>query len=206
MDREHAYSGEHSPLIKLDGAAPRGVAQAGIVLRKGRAYSGRVVLAGDVGANVTVSLVWGSGPADRQTVPIKGLQSTYAKFPLKFTAGAETDNGRIEIAGAGKGAFHIGAVSLMPADNIHGRTDTTALLKAQRAGMYRWPGGNFLSAHEWLDAIGDVDKRPSPLGPRVECAAAERRRYRRVPFHGRPSRCGLLPQRERRIRRRALGR
>src|ERR1022692_2844418 len=26
MDRENAYTGEHSPLIKLDGAAPRGVA------------------------------------------------------------------------------------------------------------------------------------------------------------------------------------
>ena len=34
---------------------------------------------------------------------IKALQSAYAKFPLKFTAGAESDNGRIEIAGTGKG-------------------------------------------------------------------------------------------------------
>ncbi len=166
MDRGHAYTGEQSPLVKLDGSAPRGVAQAGIMLRKGRAYSGRVALAGDAAANVTVSLVWGSGPTDRQTVPIKGLQSAYAKFPLKFTAGAETDNARIEIAGEGKGSFHIGAVSLMPADNNHGfRTDTVALLKAQRSGMYRWPGGNFLSAHEWRDAIGDIDKRPPKWDP-----------------------------------------
>ena len=49
MDRDHAYTGEHSPLIKLDGAAQRGIAQAGVVLRKGRAYTGRVVLAGDAG-------------------------------------------------------------------------------------------------------------------------------------------------------------
>jgi alpha-N-arabinofuranosidase len=166
MDPQRAYTGEHSPLIKLDGASPRGIAQAGIMLRKGRAYSGRVVLAGDAGANVVVSLVWGPGPNDRQTVPVKGLQSGYAKFTQKFTAGAETDNGRIEIAGTGKGAFHIGAVSLMPADNIHGfRTDTTALLKAQRSGMWRWPGGNFLSAHEWRDAIGDIDKRPPKWDP-----------------------------------------
>jgi alpha-N-arabinofuranosidase len=166
MDREHAYTGEHSPLIKLDGAAPRGVAQAGIMLHKGRAYSGRIVLAGDAGANVSVGLVWGSGPNDRETVPIKGLQASYAKFPLKFTTGAETDNARIEIAGTGSGRFHIGAVSLMPADNIHGfRTDTIGLLKAQRSGMYRWPGGNFLSAHEWRDAIGDIDKRPPRWDP-----------------------------------------
>jgi alpha-N-arabinofuranosidase len=166
MDSEHAYTGEHSPLIKLDGTAPRGVVQAGVVLKKGRAYSGRVVLAGDAGANVTVSLVWGSGPNDRQTVPIKGLKSAYSKFPLSFTAGADATDGRIEIAGAGKGAFHIGAVSLMPADNNHGfRVDTIALLMAQHSGMYRWPGGNFLSAHEWRDAIGDIDKRPPKWDP-----------------------------------------
>jgi len=166
MDRQRAYTGEHSPLIQLDGATPRGIAQAGIVLRNGRAYSGRVVLAGDAGANVTVSLVWGSGPNDRQTIPIQGLRSDYAKFPLTFTALAETDNGRIEIAGAGKGAFHIGAVSLMPADNIRGfRADTTFLLRQLRTGMWRFPGGNFLSAHEWRDAIGDIDKRPPRWDP-----------------------------------------
>jgi alpha-N-arabinofuranosidase len=166
MDRERAYTGKQSPLIQLAGATPRGIAQAGIVLRNGRAYSGRVVLAGDPEANVTVRLVWGSGPNDRQTIPIQGLRSDYAKFPLKFTALAETDNGRIEIAGTGKGAFHIGAVSLMPADNIRGfRADTTLLLRQLRTGMWRFPGGNFLSAHEWRDAIGDIDKRPPRWDP-----------------------------------------
>jgi alpha-N-arabinofuranosidase len=166
MDREHPYTGKQSPLIQLAGAAPRGIAQAGIVLRDGRNYSGRVVLAGDPGANVTVSLVWGSGPNDRQTIPIQGLRSDYAKLPLKFTALAETDNGRIEIAGTGKGAFHVGAVSLMPADNIHGfRTDTTLLLRQLRTGMWRFPGGNFISAYEWRDTIGDIDKRPPRWDP-----------------------------------------
>ena len=31
--------------------------------------------------------------------------------------------------------------------------------------MYRFPGGNFLSAHEWRDAIGDPDKRPPRWDP-----------------------------------------
>ena len=91
MDSEHAYTGEHSPLIKLDGTAPRGVAQAGVVLKRGRAYSGRVVLAGDAGASVTVSLIWGSGANDRQSVPINRLKSGYSKFPLSFTAGDDTN-------------------------------------------------------------------------------------------------------------------
>jgi alpha-L-arabinofuranosidase len=166
MDREHVYTGQHSPLIKLDGAAPRGIVQAGIVLRNGRAYSGRVVLAGDPGANVTASLVWGPGPNDRQTIPIQGLRTEYAKFPLKFTALADTNNGRIEIASTGKGAFHIGAVSLMPADNIRGfRTDTTLLIRQLRNGMWRFPGGNFISAYEWRDTIGDIDRRPPRWDP-----------------------------------------
>jgi alpha-N-arabinofuranosidase len=166
MDPAHAYTGKQSPLIQLAGAVPRGIAQAGIVLRDGRNYSGRVVLAGDPGANVTVSLVWGSGPNDRQTIPIQGLRSDYAKFPLKFTALADTDTGRLEIAGTGKGAFHVGAVSLMPADNIRGfRADTTHLIRELRTGMWRFPGGNFLSAHEWRDAIGDIDKRPPRWDP-----------------------------------------
>jgi alpha-N-arabinofuranosidase len=166
MDSEHAYTGQHSPRIQLGGAAPRGIAQAGIVLRNGWAYNGRVVLAGDTGANVTVSLIWGSGPHDRQTIPIRGLQAEYAKFPLKFTAGAGTDDGRIEISGTGQGAFHIGAVSLMRADNIRGfRPDTTLLLRQQRSAMWRFPGGNFISAYEWRDTIGDIDKRPPRWDP-----------------------------------------
>ncbi|MGA2329372.1 MAG: alpha-N-arabinofuranosidase [Bryobacteraceae bacterium] len=161
MDREHPYVGEHTPLIRLAGPEPQGIQQAGLVLRKSRVYSGRVVLAGEPGAAVVVSLVWGSGPSERQTVPITDLQTAYAKFPLQFTAGGDTDDGRIEIAATGAGAFHVGAVSLMPADNIRGfRPDVIALLKQLRSGMYRFPGGNFLSAHEWRDAIGDPDRRP----------------------------------------------
>ncbi len=132
-----------------------------LVLRKSKIYSGRVVLAGEPGAAVGVSLVWGTSPGDRQTGPIGSLQARYTKFPLKFTAGGDTDNGHIEVAGTGTGSFHIGSVSLMPADNRHGfRRDTNGLLKQLRSGMYRFPGGNFLSAHDWRDAIDDPDKRP----------------------------------------------
>ena len=166
MDLDHVYVGEHSPLIRLNGTEPRGIQQPGLVLRKSKVYSGRVVLAGEPGAAVRVSLIWGSGPGERQTVPITGLKTAYAKFPLKFIAEGNTDNGRIEIAATGVGAFHVGAVSLMPADNIRGfRRDTTGLLKQLHSGMYRFPGGNFLSAHEWRDAIGDPDRRPPRWDP-----------------------------------------
>lgn len=166
MDREHKYAGDHAPLIRLAGAELRGIQQAGLVLRKGKTYSGRVVLRGDAGAAVRVSLKWGEGPGERQVVPIQGLKTAYATFPLRFTAEGDTDAGRIEISGQGTGSFHIGAVSLMRADNIRGfRPEMIALLKQLRSGMYRFPGGNFLSAHEWRDAIGDPDKRPPRWDP-----------------------------------------
>lgn len=166
MDRVRPYVGDHTPLIQLAGAEPRGIEQSGLALRKSKSYAARVVLEGDPGARVTVSLVWGTGPAGRATVPIAGLKPSHTTFRLNFTAGEDTENGRIEIAGSGAGKFRVGAVSLMPADNIRGfRPDTIALLKRLRSGMYRFPGGNFLSAHEWRDAIGDPDKRPPRWDP-----------------------------------------
>ena len=166
MDREHPYVGDQTPTIKLEGVEPRGIRQSGLALRKGKTYTGRIVLSGDPGAKITVSFVWGSGPSDRQALPISGVRAEYAKFPFKFISEGSSDNGHVEISGTGRGSFRVGAVSLMPADNVRGfRPDVIALLKAQRSGMYRFPGGNFLSAHDWKDAIGDPDKRPPTWDP-----------------------------------------
>src|SRR5206468_4458563 len=110
---------------------------------------------------VKVSLVWGDAASDRQTVVISKLGPNYVKSPLHFQAQADSDNARLEIAGAGTGTFHVGAVSLMPSNNIQGfRAEVIAALKQLHSGVYRWPGGNFVSGHEWRNAIGDPDKRP----------------------------------------------
>jgi alpha-L-arabinofuranosidase len=61
---------------------------------------------------------------------------------------------------------HAGAVSLMPADNVQGwRHEVVEVLKSLRSGVYRWPGGNSVSAHDWRDAIGDPDRRPPVFDP-----------------------------------------
>ena len=166
MDRQQVYVGEHSPMVKLEAAVPHGIEQAGLGVRKGRKYSGRVILATDPGANVTVSLVWGPGPDDRQIIPIKPAGGAFARFPLSFTAGADSEDARLEIVGTGKGTFHIGAVSLMPADNLYGyRADLIAEMKKIGPTMFRWPGGNMVSSWDWRDSIGDPDKRPPRLNP-----------------------------------------
>jgi alpha-N-arabinofuranosidase len=165
-DRAHAYVGEHSPMVRLEPATPHGIAQTGLALRGGQAYSGRIVVAGSPGAKVGVTLIWGTNPGDRQTVTLDSLSSRYTTFPLKFTAAADSDSGALEIAGAGSGSFHIGAVSLMVADNVEGfRPGMIRKLKEQGITLTRWPGGNFVSAYDWRDGIGDPDKRPTRMDP-----------------------------------------
>jgi hypothetical protein len=73
MDKKDPYVNDWSPLVQLDVATPHGISQSGIALVGGRAYSGRVVLAGSPGAKIEVSLVWGPNPADRETITINTL-------------------------------------------------------------------------------------------------------------------------------------
>jgi Alpha-L-arabinofuranosidase len=161
MDTENPFVGDQSPSIKLDASAPHGIKQAGFSIEKGKTYTGRVWLKGTPGGKVAVSLIWGDGASDKQTVTIPALTAEYKKFPFSFTSKADTSAAVLEIAGTGSGSFHIGAVSLMPSDNIQGfRPDTIALLKQMHSGMWRLPGGNFLSDWNWYEAIGDIDKRP----------------------------------------------
>ena len=161
MDRQRAWVGQHSPVIRLDRGVPHGIQQAGLGLVKGKQYSGRIILAADPGAAVTASLIWGPNPGDRQTVAIGGLRTAYGKFPVSFTAGADTQDAKLEIAGTGTGSFHVGAVSLMPADNVSGfRRDLIAALTDIGPTIFRWPGGNFTSGYDWRDGVGDPDKRP----------------------------------------------
>ena len=161
METDHPYVGDHTPLVKVSQNEARGIQQAGLAVRKGKFYTGRVVLAGTPGTTVKVNLVWGDTPSDRESVVIDKVGPEYVKFPLRFHAQADSDNARLEIVGTGNGALHIGAVSLMPANNVQGfRAEVIATLKQLHSGVYRWPGGNFVSGHEWRDAIGDPDKRP----------------------------------------------
>lgn len=161
MDTVQPFVGDQSPRITLDASTPHGIRQTGIALVKGKKYVGRIYLRGTPGSTAGVSLIWGPGAGDRQTVSFRSLTGEYRKFPLSFTAGADTENGTFEIAGTGSGDFHVGTVSLMPADNVDGfRPDTVALLKQLHAGMWRLPGGNFISDWSWHGSVGDIDKRP----------------------------------------------
>jgi len=166
MSKERPFVGEHTPTIAADGKGA-GLAQERLGLVSGRKYVGRIVLAGAAGAGpIRVSLVWGAGASDRQTVTVEKVSEEFEAAPFAFTALGTTDNGRLEIVGQGQGAFRVGTVSLMPADNIYGwRADTLARLRELNSPVYRWPGGNFVSGYDWRDGIGDPDRRPPRKNP-----------------------------------------
>ncbi len=166
MDTKAPYTGDQSPLVKLDAKEAHGFSQSGIAVRKGKAYAGRIVLAGAPGAVIKVTLIWGKEPTDRQSIIVHTLGTAYRKFPLRYTAAADSDNATLEIIGTGAGSFHVGAVSLMPADNIEGfRPEVISALKQLRFGVLRFPGGNFVSSYEWRYGVGEIDKRPPIFDP-----------------------------------------
>ncbi len=160
MDARHPFVGRHSPRVQLAGAAPRGFRQSGLALVAGRHYTGHIYLRGTPGAAVTVSLAWGAGPAARQSHTFAHLSRAYQRYPFAFTAGAASTHAVFSITGAGRGSFHVGVVSLMPADNLDGfRPHVIALLRQLHSGFWRFPGGNFISDFHWYDAIGPRDHR-----------------------------------------------
>lgn len=160
MSSENSFVGDHTPRIDVYGEKPRGITQGELGLQRGRAYEGRIVLAGSGSVTVEVHLIWGPDPNKRQTTTLE-VTNEYTTYPLQFTAGGDTDYGRIEITGKGEGAFYIGCVSLMPADNVYGmRADTIQLLKELNATVYRWPGGIFVNDYNWRQAVGNRDRRP----------------------------------------------
>ena len=166
MDSVKAFVGTHSPRVKLGGSEPRGIQQSGLRLHNGKSYVGRVWLAGDPGATIVVRLVWGTGANESQTIAIAPLTTAYQKFPLRFTALSNSANARLEIVGTGSGTFHIGTVSLMPADNVQGfHAGMIRRFKEQGFKMFKWPGGNFVSTYDYRDGLGDRDHRSPRLQP-----------------------------------------
>jgi len=167
MAKEGSFVGEHTPEVKvLWGGEPSGIRQNALGLVKGKDYTGYIVFAGSGDPKAQVSLVWGTGKNDRQSISLGKPKSKYTKKKFRFKSGATTDDGRLEIIAHGSGILRVGTVSLMPADNIEGmRADTLKLLKELNAPLYRWPGGNFVSGYDWRDGIGDRDKRPPRTNP-----------------------------------------
>ena len=182
MDKDHPFVGDQSPRIELDAATPHGIRQSGLALVKGKKYTGRIYLRGTPGSQSQGLADLGRGrkrPADHHDCrrsPMNTRNSRSLSLPRP------TQRGRnFEITGTGTGNFHIGTLSLMPADNVQGfRPDTIALLRQLHVGMWRLPGGNFISDWNWYDSIGDIDKRPPDFDDAWNAMQTERSRHGRI--------------------------
>jgi alpha-N-arabinofuranosidase len=161
MDSTNPFVGKQSASVVVNASTPRGLEQSGLGLTKDKHYEGYIWLRGDPTAKVHVALVLGSDPKDGQAVTLPAPTAEWRKVAFSFTPSSDSSNARLEITGIGAGRFEIGAVSLMPSDNIDGwRADTTAIARSLHSGFWRLPGGNFLSDWDWHLAIGPRDKRP----------------------------------------------
>jgi alpha-N-arabinofuranosidase len=166
MDTAEPYAGAHSPKIITTADSENGILQTGIALLASKKYTGRIVLNATAGLDITVSLLYGNGANESQSIHFSNVGKEYTTYDFNFTPAHDFAKGTLKITGKGNGSFHIGAVSLMPADNIDGfRPEVISLLKGLHSGIYRW-GGNFISAYDWRDGVGDPDKR----APRYEYA------------------------------------
>jgi alpha-N-arabinofuranosidase len=163
MDTDHPYTGKHSPSIVLAEDNPRGIQQSGLTLAGGATYVGRAILAGGPGVHAEACLVWTGG---RQSVRLGASSASFTKTQFRFKVPHDAENAAFQITATGSGVLKIGVVSLMPANNVQGfRPEVVAVLKQLHSGAYRFPGGNFVSAHEWRNAIGDIDRRPPIYDP-----------------------------------------
>ena len=208
MDKTNAYVGEWSPLVRLEAATPHGISQTGLALRAGRAYTGRVALAGSPGAKVSVEP--GLGPESRRppddrgpgahALATRGSRST-------FTARADTSDGRFEIVGTGSGSLP--------------RRRRVADARRQRLGLQGRDDPLPEGARDRDRALARRELRlrlrlarrdrrprqaPAAARARLERDGIERHGRRRLHDVLPPHRRDTLPRRELRARRRPLGR
>jgi alpha-N-arabinofuranosidase len=154
-------------LRQADGQ-PHGIRQSGLGVISGKEYVGSIWLASlSDPVSVAVGLDWGKGPDDGVSTHCRITGPAYRRFEFRFKAGATTEDAALTVSVEQRAYVWIGAVSLMPAENVRGmRPDTLSLIRAMAPPLIRWPGGNFVSGYRWKDGIGPRDRRP----PRYERA------------------------------------
>ena len=163
MDEHDPFVGAHTPLVRMAG----GMRQRHLGVLEQKEYTGYIWIKPrtNEGTNVEVTLVWGESAKQRDSNYFTVHTDGYLKCPLSFTAGAATDEATLEVR-VSRGQAHVGTISLMPADHVHGmRADTLKLLKELNAPVYRWSGGNFVSGYNWCNGVGPRDERPPRRNP-----------------------------------------
>ena len=166
MDTIQPYTGKQSAIIQSPGGRSKaGIRQAHLEVVANKKYTGHIILSGSNNTlPVTIQLISTDGDSISQELNI--ISNDFLSYSFDLTPNFSSSEVALEIFSTGKGEFRIGTVSIMPTDNIKGwRRDVLGLLKELNSPVYRWPGGNFVSGYNWMDGIGDRDKRPTRKNP-----------------------------------------
>ncbi len=163
MDSRNAYVGEFSVRLKSKKDNKVTLQQSALGVRPGISMTGYIIAKADRSMPVKVSLVAGDESKDVTL----NVGSSWKKYPIEFSAfDIKDSDARFNITPEEDGTLWVGAVSLMPDDNVEGfRADVLELLKGLNSPVYRWPGGNFVSGYDWHDGIGPRDERPPRKNP-----------------------------------------
>ncbi|MDW8024703.1 MAG: hypothetical protein RMK18_02385, partial [Armatimonadota bacterium] len=146
-DNTTFYVGGQAQRIEGHDDGEHGIAQGGLEIEP-KSYIGRVIVRGDGIRSITVSLR--SGERILASQRLTGITNRWRKLQFKLEPKTSASDALFAITFRGKGVLHIGAASLMPADNIYGmRKDVIEAIKAIKPPIVRWPGGNFVSGYHW---------------------------------------------------------
>jgi alpha-L-arabinofuranosidase len=166
MDAHTPYCGEHSVKVNVPGnGSAAGIKQARLAVEANKKYTGYAVFKGNKNV-LPIIIQLKSQNGNVVSKEINQISDNYEHYNFELIPDFDSNEITLEMFSTGSGEFHVGTISLMPADNIKGwRTDVVALMKELDSPVYRWPGGNFVSGYNWMDGIGDRDKRPPRKNP-----------------------------------------
>lgn len=152
----------------LYNATPCGIGQGELFLEGARQYHFEILLrAMQDSTPVQVRFVREADRLDLLTETYTVGRGEWQKFVCDFTP-METGEYELRVEIGMPGAFDVGCVSLMPADNFHGmRRDVIECLRETGVSLLRWPGGNFAGEYRWKDGLLDVNER-APLNSCLE--------------------------------------
>lgn len=154
------FAGTASQRIKVV-AGRGGIGQSGISLGRGREYQLRVWMSVERPQDVVIRMGDSAGETAYVESKVPVAPGDWREATVRFKASRDDTNAALSIVLGTPGTLHVGAASLLPADQFHGmRSDVVALLEQMGVPLLRWPGGNFTRDYRWRDGLLPVDRRP----------------------------------------------
>ena len=167
LDEQNPYVGKHSVRLDNAGAGDVGIWQQHdwLTFEEGRKYAFRIWAKANQEQDLRMQIIAREGFYAVFTGKTVVQAGDWQLWSGEFESPVLAKGARFQLVAFTPGTLWIGAVSLMPADHLHGmRRDVVDLLKRMKPGNLRWPGGCFAEYYNWKDGLLPVDKRP-PIGP-----------------------------------------